>query len=162
MTFCIHEAKVAQLCSTLSDPMDCSPQGSSLSMGILQARILEWVAIPSSRVSSQHRNRTQVSHIAGGLFTFFFFCIHGVVFFYLAFLPSLLQGSSMFYHVSVLYFFLSACDAGDQGLIPGLGSSSGEGNGNPLQYPCLENPMDRGAWRATGHRAAKSRTRLSG
>ena len=39
----------------------------------------------------------------------------------------------------------SACDAGDKGSIPGLGSSSGEGNGNPLQYSCLENPMDRGA-----------------
>ena len=39
----------------------------------------------------------------------------------------------------------SACHAGDQGSIPGLGRSSGEGNGNPLQYSCLENPMDRGA-----------------
>ena len=40
----------------------------------------------------------------------------------------------------------SACNAGDLGLIPELGRSSGEGNGNPLQYSCLENPMDRGAW----------------
>ena len=40
-------------------------------------------------------------------------------------------------------------------------SSPGWGNGNPLQYACLENPMDRGAWQATGHRVAKSRTRLS-
>ena len=40
----------------------------------------------------------------------------------------------------------SACNAGDPGLIPGLGRSPGEGNGNPLQYSCLENPMDRGAW----------------
>ena len=40
----------------------------------------------------------------------------------------------------------SACNAGDQGLIPGLGRSSGGGHGNPLQYSCLENPMDRGAW----------------
>ena len=40
----------------------------------------------------------------------------------------------------------SACNAGDLGLIPGLGRSPGEGNGNPLQYSCLENPMDRGAW----------------
>ena len=40
----------------------------------------------------------------------------------------------------------SACNAGDLGLIPGLGRSSGEGNGNPLQYPCLENPMDRETW----------------
>ena len=40
--------------------------------------------------------------------------------------------------------------------IPGSGRSPGEGNGNPLQYSCLENPMDRGAWRATVHRVAKS------
>ena len=51
--------------------------------------------------------------------------------------------------------------AGDTGLIPGLGRSPGEGNGNPLQYSCLENPMGRGAWRATVHRVAKSRTWLS-
>ena len=43
----------------------------------------------------------------------------------------------------------SACNAGDLGLIPGLGRSFGEGNGGPLQYSCLENPMDTGAWRAT-------------
>ena len=42
-----------------------------------------------------------------------------------------------------------ACSAGDPGSIPRLGRSPGEGNGNPLQYPCLENPMDRGAWQAT-------------
>ena len=40
----------------------------------------------------------------------------------------------------------SACDAGDLGLIPGSGRSPGEGNDNPLQYPCLENPMDKGVW----------------
>ena len=50
---------------------------------------------------------------------------------------------------------------GDAGSIPGLGRSPGEGNGNPLQYSCLENPMDRGAWEATAHEVAKSRTRLS-
>ena len=55
----------------------------------------------------------------------------------------------------------SACSAGDMGLIPGLGRSPREGNGNPLQYPCLENPMDGGAWRATVHGVAKSWTRLS-
>ena len=54
-----------------------------------------------------------------------------------------------------------ACTAGDLGSIPGLGRSPGEGNGNPLQYSCLENLMDRGAWKATGHGIAKSRTRLS-
>ena len=51
--------------------------------------------------------------------------------------------------------------AGDPGSIPGLGRSPGEGNGNPLQDYCLENPMDRGAWQATVHGVAKSRTRLS-
>ena len=55
----------------------------------------------------------------------------------------------------------SDCNVGDLGLIPGSGRSPGEGNGNPLQYSCLENPMDRGAWWATVHRVAKSRTRLS-
>ena len=40
----------------------------------------------------------------------------------------------------------SACNAGDLGSIPGLGRSPGEGNGNPLQYSCLENPIDGGAW----------------
>ena len=45
----------------------------------------------------------------------------------------------------------SACNAGDRGSIPGSGRSPGEGNGNPLQYSCLENPMDRGAWQAIVH-----------
>ena len=55
----------------------------------------------------------------------------------------------------------SACNVGDLGLIPGSGKSPGEGNGNPLQYSCLENPMDRAIWKVTVHGAAKSRTRLS-
>ena len=55
----------------------------------------------------------------------------------------------------------SACNAGDLGSIPGLGRSPGEGNGNPLQYSCLENPTDGGAWWAIVHGVAKSRTRLS-
>ena len=52
----------------------------------------------------------------------------------------------------------SACNAGDPGSIPALGRSPGEGNSNPFQYSCLENPMDRGAWQATVHRVAKSLT----
>ena len=52
----------------------------------------------------------------------------------------------------------SAGDAGDVGLIPGLGRSPGVGNGNSLQYSCLENSMDRGAWPAIVHGAAKSQT----
>ena len=54
-----------------------------------------------------------------------------------------------------------ACSAGDLGLIPGSGRSPGEGNGNLLQYSCLEHSMDRGAWRATVHRVTKSQTCLS-
>ena len=52
----------------------------------------------------------------------------------------------------------SAYNAGDLGSIPGLGRSPGEGNGNPLQYSCLANPMDRGAWQATVHEVTKSQT----
>ena len=55
----------------------------------------------------------------------------------------------------------SACNAGDLSLIPGSGRSPGEGNGNPLQYSCLENPMDGGAWWATVLGVAKSWTQLS-
>ena len=55
----------------------------------------------------------------------------------------------------------SACSAEDLGSIPVLGASPGEGNGNPLQYSCLENPMDGGAWWATVHGDTKSQTRLS-
>ena len=58
----------------------------------------------------------------------------------------------------------SACNAGDLGSIPGSGRSPGEGNGNPLQYSCLENPMDRGAWRESrgshGHRGVHGVTRV--
>ena len=70
-------------------------------------------------------------------------------------------------HISTLSFpggsedKASACNAGDQGSTPGMGRSPGEGNSNPLQYSCLENPMDRGAWQATVHGVAKSQTRLS-
>ena len=55
----------------------------------------------------------------------------------------------------------SAYNARHPVLIPGSGRSSGEGSGNPFQYSCLGNPMERGAWRATVHRETKSRTRLS-
>ena len=52
----------------------------------------------------------------------------------------------------------NAGDTGDAGLIPGSGRSPGGGHGNPLQYSCLETPMDRGAWRATAHGLIKSQT----
>ena len=56
---------------------------------------------------------------------------------------------------------MSASNVGDLGSIPRLGRSPGEGNGNPLQYSCLENPMDGDAWLATVHGVAKSQTQLS-
>ena len=52
----------------------------------------------------------------------------------------------------------SSCEAGEPGSIPGLGRSPGEENGNPFQYSCLENSMDRGAWQATVHGIANSQT----
>ena len=55
----------------------------------------------------------------------------------------------------------SACNAGDPGSAPGSGRASGKRNRNPLRYSCLENPMDRGAWRVTVHRVTKSLTQLS-
>ena len=56
----------------------------------------------------------------------------------------------------------SACGIGGPGSTPGSGRSPGKGNGNPLQYSCLENPMDRGTWQATVHRVTKTQTHLSG
>ena len=70
---------VAQLCSTLCDPMDYSSPGSSVH-GILQARILEWVAMPFSRGSIQPRDGTQVSHIAGRFFIILYHSYHSLPF----------------------------------------------------------------------------------
>ena len=115
------KVKVAQLCLTLCDHM------VYMVHGILQARILEWVAFPFSRGSFQLWGWTQVSHdFPGGS-----------------------DGKASLYN------------AGDPGSSPGLGRSPGAGNGNLLQYYCLENPMDRGAWQAAVYGVAKSRTRLS-
>ena len=74
----------------------------------------------------------------------------------------LLQWPSIYRNAPILKGFpggsggkASARNAGDLGSIPGLERSPGEGNGNPLQYSCLESPMDRGAWRATVHGVAR-------
>ena len=64
-------------------------------------------------------------------------------------------------HLWLRIHLLMQGDAVDSGLSPGLGRCPGEGNGNPLQYPCLENSMDRGAWWATVHGVTKSWTRLT-
>ena len=121
-----------------------------LPMGILQARILEWVAISFSRGSSQPRDRTPVSCIAGRRFTLWatrealwkFLLYSKVTQFYThphrhthththTWLPRWLRGKE------------SACQARDVGSIPGLERSPGEADGNSLQYSFLENPMDR-------------------
>ena len=60
--------------------------------------------------------------------------------------------------LSLSFTWESACNAGRPRFSPGLGRSPGEGNGNPLQYSCLENPMDRGAWRVTVYGVVKSWT----
>ena len=120
--------------------------------GILQTRILEWVAFLFSRESSQPRDWTQVSRITCRFFTswatredWFFtslfflniqFFIHGF--------PCGSAGKE------------SACNVGDLGLIPGLGRFPGEGKGYPLQYSGLENSMD-----CIVHGITNSRTRLS-
>ena len=62
----------------------------------------------------------------------------------------------MYYRASMIVGKESACNAGDPSSIPGWGRSPGEGNSNPLQCSCLENPMDRGAWWATVHGVAES------
>ena len=111
--------------------MDCSLPGSSVP-GILQARILEWVAISFSRGSSRPRDQTQVSRNGGRCFNLW-----------------------------ATREAKSACNSGDLSSIPGSGRSPGEGNSYPLQYSCLESSMDRGACWATVHEVANSWTWLS-
>ena len=129
---CVHMH--AQSCLTLCDPVDCNPPGSSVHE-IFQARILKWVAISCSGGSSQPRGQTCISCVS---------CI----------------GRQILYHCAKERFWgeekkqtwkfpggldskESACSAGGLGSIPGSGRSPGEGNGNPPQCSCLENPMDR-------------------
>ena len=129
---------VAQSCLTLCSPIDCNPPGSSVH-GILQARILEWVAIPFSGdpPDSGIEPESPTLHADS--------------------LPSEPPGKPPLVKWNLLLVTsmgfpgssdgkASAYNVGDLGLIPGSGSSPGEGNDNPLQYSCLENPMDWGAW----------------
>ena len=118
---------VTQSCPTLCDSVDCGLPGSS----VLHARILEWVAIPFYRESSQLMNQTCVSHIAARFFTIW---------------------------ATREVPLANAGEVGDVDLIPGSRRSLGEGHCSPLQYSCLDNPMDRAAQWATVHRVAKSWT----
>ena len=140
-------SEVAQSCLTLCDPMDCSLPGSSIH-GIFQTRVLEWVAISFSRGSSQPRDRTVVSCIAGRLFTIWatreatklentmpngrnqtqrplIIWLHLYEISKLPRWPSNKESAS------------NVRDVGDGGLIPESGRPPGEGNGNPLQYSYL-------------------------
>ena len=81
------------------------------------------------------------------------------------YLVDLMPGSILSFEASQVVLVVknppaSAGDIRDTGSIPGSGRSPGGGHGNPLQYSCLEDPMDRGAWQATVHRGAKSQTQL--
>ena len=78
--------------------------------------------------------------------------------FFLAYMASKVFSSCLTLLVAQTEVKVSASNAGDLGLIPGSGRSPGEGNGNPLQYSCLENPMDGEAWQATVHGVAESDT----
>ena len=72
----------------------------------------------------------------------------------------ILQWENMHVEILVKNLAASVGDLRDAGSVPGLGRSSGGGHGNPFQYSCLQNPMDRRAWWAMVHRVAKSQTRL--
>ena len=99
--------------------------------------------MPSSRGSSRHRDQTHISYVS---------CIGR---------QDLLHTSNLISWASQVVVGVknrpaNAGDIRDSGSIPRLGRSPGGGHGNPLQYSCLENPMDRGAWQATVHRVADS------
>ena len=147
------ESEVAQSCPTLCDAMDCSLPGSSVH-GIFQAKVLEWGAIAFSKgfgfltylLAIQSSKQNTVTAIQK--------CVAEEHY-------STQSHSVSFLNWGIYALKPSVYNAGHLGSIPGLGRSPGEGNGNPLQDYCLENPMDGGAWQATVHGVPKSRTRLS-
>ena len=136
--YCVQPLNCVQL---FCDPIYCSLPGSSVH-GISQVRILEWVAISFSRVSSWPRDPTQVSCIAGR-----FFATEP---------PGLLAQLVNHLGPNSSAGKESACNAGDPGSVPRLGRSPGEGKGYPLQYSGLQNSMD-----SVVHRFAESWTWLS-
>ena len=149
MAFCKHSMRACMLllqsCPTLCDIMNCSLPGFSVHW-ILQARILEWVAMTSSRGSSRPRDGTHASYVS---------CIGRWVLYHNCRLGS---PTTIYTKLRWLSGKESACNAGavgGTGSISGSGRSLGGGHSNPLQYSCLENPMDREAWRATVHSVAK-------
>ena len=130
-------------CIWLCDPMDCNLPGSSVH-GILQARMPEWVVIPFSRGSSRPRDWTHVSYIDRGIL-------------YCWATREDLQ-SKNYPAPGGSDGKQSACNVKDLSPIPGWEKSPGEGNGDPLQYSYLKNPLVRGAWQATVLRVTESDT----
>ena len=140
-----------QSCPSLCDPMDCSQPGSSVH-GIFQVRILEWAAISSPRGSSWPKGWICVSCIAGR----FFYCWEAplTLFACLGF-----PGWSAVKKLPAIQE--TTFNVGDTGSIPRSERYPWEGNGSPLQYSYLGNPMDRGAWQATVHAVARVRLNLA-
>ena len=138
---------------SFATPMDCSLPDSSVHR-ICQARILEWVAISYSKGSSRPRDRTHVSCIAGGSLPLSH--LDG---------PASRKpgGNSFTLSTNIQSSFHERKERNrekDIFLFIWNGNHI-KGNGNPLQYLCLENSIDRGAWKATVHGVTKSWTRLS-
>ena len=144
----------AQLYPTPCNSMTVACQ-TPLVHGISHARMPEWLAISFSRGSSWPRNRIRMSCIGRWIFFIFFF------------LTTAPPGKPWLLHICIkirkdirppwwVSGKESACQGRRYGFIPVLGWSPGEGNGNPLQYSCLRNLMDRGAWWATVHGTTKS------
>ena len=156
------------LCPTLCDLKDCGLPGSSVHR-ILQARILKWVAIPFFKGSSRPRDRTQASYMAGRFFTVWPTKEAHLDIYWKLKQRKPKQNPHIMNECVLTMLWLSswnhlwrfshgqdfpggsegkasAYNAGDLGSIPGSGRSPGEGNANPLQYSCLENPMDAGIW----------------
>ena len=151
-------AKLLQSCPTLCNLIDGSPLGSPVP-GILQARTLEWVAISFSNAWKWKVKLKLLSCVR--LLATPWTAAHQT--------PPSMRFSRQDYWIGVplpspfprwLSGKESACQEGDPSSIPGSGRSPGGGHSNPLQYSCLKNPMDRGAWPATVHRVRKSWTQL--
>ena len=142
------ESEVAQSCPTLRDPMDCWQQAVFVLRTTVCGALLYTTA--AFLTSLLH-------HVVSAYRPPFFHPAHRPPFFHATHQPP-------FFFFPLAVFGSdgkeSACNAGDPGSIHGSGRSPG-GTGNPLQYSCLENTMDRGAWWATFHGVAKSLTRLS-
>ena len=156
--YCYHWEVVcvrAQSCLNLCT-MDCSQPGSSIH-GIFQARILEWIVVSFSNTTGDYQasSPTPPNILKIYPFSLLSFSEIDIQLIYNIVLLSCLQQNYLVIHICVCGFpgglevKASACNVGDPGLIPGWGKSPGEGNGNPLQYSCLENPMERGTWQDT-------------